>query len=84
MTAVPRHIAGFSSSDPDPLVEASMACQFCLRAPELVLVVDGADPRAFAHCPRCPVPTVLLLSAEQARRLVLAPPSTGPTVQLVS
>lgn len=83
MSTTPFHIAGFSSSDPDSLVEASLACQICLRTPVLVLVVDGEDPRAFAHCPVCATPTEVLLTTAQAGRLVLAPP-TGPSVQLVS
>ena len=85
ITRPPRHIAGFRSDDPEELVEASLSCQLCLRTPVRVVVVDDGDDdaSAFSQCPECRTPTEVVLTGEQALRLMLAPP-VGTTVEFVA
>jgi hypothetical protein len=65
-----RHVAGFTMSDPDVLVVASLACQACLRRPVVVLVdADVHCPSALAHCPDCEEPTQVMLRPDQLVRL---------------
>jgi hypothetical protein len=81
---LPTHIAGFRSDDPDELIEASLSCQLCLRSPVRVVVVDDGDDdaSAFSQCPHCETPTEVVLTGEQALRLMLAPP-VGTAVEFV-
>jgi hypothetical protein len=69
------HIAGFDPDDPDALIGASLACQYCLSGAEaLIVLATDDDPVAFAECSRCATLTEIVLSPPQMLRLLVSPP----------
>jgi hypothetical protein len=67
--------ARFRPDDPEPLVEASFACPYCLTCSRIgtMRVWDG-EPRVFCRCPTCKARWSVSLTAGQQRRLERAPP----------
>jgi len=69
--------ARFTSSDPEPLVAASLACGACLKRPVTVLLVEGDDVAvAISWCEVCGVATEVTLNPEQLLRIAMKPPGS--------
>jgi hypothetical protein len=66
-------IARFRPTDPDALVNASLACPVCLRADEVEWddSLDGYDPSVQCLCPSCQARWRVYLAPEQALRVGL-------------
>jgi hypothetical protein len=66
-------VARFRPDDPDELVKASLACNFCLHVAEVDwrLAGDGYDPSVQCECHRCEAHWRVYLTPEQALRLEL-------------
>jgi hypothetical protein len=67
--------ARFRPDDPEPLVEASFACPFCLARSRLgaMRIWDG-EPRVFCRCATCNARWSVSVTEAQRRRLEVAPP----------
>lgn len=71
-------VARFRPDDPDPLVQASFACDVCLHQPTSARVEAGFEDGAVAcRCDPCGHVWLVLLTDEQSLRLQLAPPWGG-------
>lgn len=70
-------VARFASDDPDPLISASFACPFCLRAPSAIALTDEEPfgSAALCHCDLCGSSWAVALNFGQSMRMGLAPPS---------
>lgn len=73
--ALHADIAHFRPDDPDALVNASLACPFCLRAETIEWdgSLQGYDPSVRCWCPSCEQRWRVYLAPEQALRLGLMP-----------
>lgn len=68
--------ARFFVDDPDPLVNASFACPYCLDEPARA-VFDLEEPHGSAvlcRCDGCHASWIVAVSTGQALRLAIAPP----------
>ena len=68
--------ARFPVDAPDPVVNASFACPYCLRSPALALF-DLDEPGGSAvrcRCEECHTSWVVAVNVGQAMRLAIAPP----------
>jgi hypothetical protein len=64
--------ATFRGDDPDCLVDAGLACRWCLSARvEWELELDPWEDRATGRCPRCARRETVALTRDQALRLCL-------------
>ncbi len=65
--------ARFRADDPDPLVNASLACPICLRSEhvEWEAALDGYDPAVECRCPSCQQRWSVSLAPQQALRIAL-------------
>jgi hypothetical protein len=71
-------VARFLPDDPDPLVQASFACTWCLHEPTAVTVEHGPDGSSVAcRCQPCERSWAVVLAPEQGLRLQLRPPWDG-------
>lgn len=71
-------IASFRPDDPDPLVQASFACAFCLHQPSVARIVAEREDGAVAcRCGRCDHDWSVLLTDEQLLRIQLRSPWHG-------
>jgi hypothetical protein len=76
--ATSAEVARFRPDDPDPLVQASFVCAYCLRQPAVATVVHGADGAAVdCRCHACAQSWTVLLTLEQSLRIQLRPPWRG-------
>jgi hypothetical protein len=75
-------MARFFPDDPDPLVQASFACPYCLHQPTEATIDQGPDGAVVdCRCAPCTHDYALALSAEQALRVLLREPwADVPTV----
>jgi hypothetical protein len=69
-------LARFAADDPDPIIGASFACPFCLRAPAAVVlnVEEAFGSAALCRCDECSRGWAVTLNFGQALRMALAPP----------
>jgi hypothetical protein len=76
-------LARFAADDPDPLVNASFACPYCLHDPsEIALNLDEPfGSAALCRCQACRRGWAVTLNFGQALRLALAPP---PDLELIA
>ena len=65
--------ARFRPTDPDPLVNASLACPVCLRSEDIEWddSLEGYDPSVQCVCPSCQAQWRVYLAPEQALRVGL-------------
>lgn len=71
-------VARFRPDDPDPLVQASLACSGCLHQPTAATVDHSADGAAIVcRCDPCVRIWTVMLTPEQGLRLQLQPPWAG-------
>ena len=65
--------ARFRPTDPDELVNASLACPVCLRSEDIEWddSLEGYDPSVQCVCPSCQAQWRVYLAPEQALRLGL-------------
>jgi hypothetical protein len=65
--------ARFRPTDPDPLVNASLACPVCLRSEDIEWddSLEGYDPSVECVCPSCQAQWRVYLAPEQALRVGL-------------
>jgi hypothetical protein len=61
--------ASFDPMDPSALVEASLACPFCLHAVDWESAGHGAEPAVACRCRGCGHTRDVALSGEQLLRL---------------
>ncbi len=75
-------MARFFPDDPDALVQASFACGYCLRQPAEATIDHGNDGAVVdCRCDRCEYDWTVVLTGEQALRLLLREPwADVPTV----
>ena len=68
--------ARFHADDIDPLVAASFACPYCLRAPANALfnLEEPNGSAVLCRCDDCHSSWVVAVSIGQAMRLAIAPP----------
>jgi hypothetical protein len=66
-------IARFRPGDPDALVQASLACPFCLGSEQVQWVgtLEGYDPSIRCECGSCQQQWSVYLAPEQALRVGL-------------
>lgn len=71
--AVLADTARFRPTDPDALVNASLACPVCLRSDDVEWhdSLDGYDPSVQCVCPTCQARWRVYLAPEQALRVGL-------------
>lgn len=68
--------ARFGPDASDDEVRAALACRYCMRTAEVVVVVDGLHGiNAFCRCGSCDPQTVVALNRDQLARLRNDPPS---------
>ncbi|HWV85248.1 MAG TPA: hypothetical protein VNZ62_07350 [Capillimicrobium sp.] len=71
-------VARFRPDDPDPLVQASFACGFCLHQPTVArIAADREDGAVDCRCGPCRHEWTVLLTDEQLLRIQLRPPWQG-------
>ncbi len=75
-------VARFRPDDPDPVVQASFACNYCLHQPDEATIEQAPDGAAVrCLCLPCDHDWTVLLDAEQSLRVALRQPWSGlPTV----
>jgi hypothetical protein len=67
--------ARFFPDDPDPLVQASFACAYCLQQPTEATIDQGADGTVVdCRCAPCGHDWSVALTGEQTLRLLLREP----------
>jgi hypothetical protein len=66
-------VARFRTDDPDPLVEASLACPVCLGSEQVLweAALEGYDPSVQCSCPTCEQRWRVYLAPEQTLRIGL-------------
>jgi hypothetical protein len=66
-------VARFRPSDPDELVNASLACPLCLGSDQVQWqgALEGHDPSVRCSCPECGEHWLVYLAPEQALRIGL-------------
>jgi len=71
-------VARFRPDDPDPLVQASFACGFCLHQPSVArIAADREEGAVECRCHPCDHDWTVLLTDEQLLRIQLRPPWQG-------
>jgi hypothetical protein len=75
-------VARFRPDDPDPVVQASFACSYCLHQPDEATIEEAHDGAVVrCCCAPCDHEWAVMLDGEQSLRVLLRQPwSDMPTV----